>query len=182
MRNRPYILKISFMLLCCLAFGVSTSYAQYGGGYGGGYGGYGGGGYGRGGYGGYGSQFGGQDFGNGKPKPPPDPDEVAKEETKIMVKKLKLNEEQEILISSLNEDYAYQRKDLYDLIKKDFGNTRPTPEQIDNAKEKMAALEARKDKELEKLLTPEQFKTYQEMKAKMLKQSGGGKDPKTKNQ
>jgi hypothetical protein len=69
---------------------------------------------------------------------------------------------------------------LFELIKKDFGNTRPTPEQIDKAKEKIEALEARKDKELEKLLTAEQFKTYQEMKAKVLKQNGGGKDQKKK--
>jgi hypothetical protein len=179
MKNKHFIIKASFLLLCCLTLTVSITFAQYGG-YGGGYG---GGGYGRGGYGGGGyggSQFGGQDFGNGKPKPPPDPDEVAQEETKVMVKKLKLNEEQEILISSLNEDYAYQRKDLFELIKKDFGNTRPTPEQIDKAKEKIEALEARKDKELEKLLTAEQFKTYQEMKAKVLKQNGGGKDQKKK--
>lgn len=173
MKNIQYI-RITFLFIACFILTVSASYAQYGGGYGGG-------GYGRGGYGGgYGNQFGGQDFGNGKPKPPPDPDEVAQEETKVMVKKLKLTDEQEIVISSLNEDYAYQRKDLYELIKKDFGNTRPTPEQIDNAKEKMAALEARKDKELEKILTPEQLKTYQEMKAKILKQNGGGKEPKKK--
>lgn len=92
-----------------------------------------------------------------------------------MVKKLKLNEEQEIVISSLNEDYAYQRKDLYELIKKEFGSSQPTPAQIDNAKEKMAALEAKKEKELEKILTPEQFKTYQEMKEKSQKKGKGGK-------
>jgi Spy/CpxP family protein refolding chaperone len=177
MKNIEYISKATFLLIICFVLTISASYAQYGG-YGGGYG---GGGYGRGGYGGgYGNQFGGQDFGNGKPKPPPDPDEVAMEETKMMVKKLKLTDEQEIVISSLNEDYAYQRKDLYELIKKDFGNTRPTPEQIDNAKEKMAALEERKDKELAKILTPEQLKVYQEMKAKILKQNGGGKEPKKK--
>ena len=170
--------KVIFLLIACFALTISAGYAQYGG-YGGGYG---GGGYGRGGYGGGygGSQFGGQDFGNGKPKPPPDPDEVALEETKMMVKKLKLTDEQEIVISSLNEDYAYQRKDLYELIKKDFGNTRPTTEQIDNAKEKMAALDARKDKELEKILTPEQLKIYLDMKAKIQKQNGGGKEPKKK--
>ncbi len=178
MKKSQSLNRVSFLLLCCLVLTISTSFAQYGGGYGGGGygGGYGGGGYGRGGYGGgY-----GQDFGNGKPKPPPDPDEVAKEETKVMVKKLKLNEEQEIIISSLNEDYAYQRKDLYELIKKDFGNTRPTPEQIDTAKAKMEALEEKKDKELEKILTPEQVKVYQEMKAKILKQNGGGKAPQKK--
>ena len=165
--------KVSFLLIACFVLTISTGYAQYGG-YGGGYG---GGGYGRG--GGYGNQFGGPDF-SSKPKPPPDPDEVAQEETKIMVKKLKLTDEQEIVISSLNEDYAYQRKDLYELIKKDFGNTRPTTEQIDNAKEKMAALDARKDKELEKILTSEQLKIYLDMKAKILKQNGGAKDQKKK--
>ncbi len=165
----------SSTLFLLLFFFVSATYAQYGGS------GYGGGGYGRGRGGNqFGNQFGGQDFGNGKPKPPPDPDEVAKEETKIMVKKLKLNDEQEILISSLNEDYAYQRKDLYDLIKKDFGSTRPTPQQIDNAKEKMTALDARKDKELEKILTPEQLATYQEIKAKSMEKKGGGKNKQEK--
>ena len=179
MKKNQYIrtsfrIRISFLFICCLVLTISASYAQYGGGYGGG-------GYGRGGYGGgYGNQFGGQDMGNNKPKPPPDPDEVAKEETKVMVKKLKLTDEQEIVISSLNEDYAYQRKDLFELIKKDFGNTRPTPEQIDNAKAKMAALEARKDKELAKILNEAQLKIYEDMKAKILKQNGGGKEEKKK--
>ncbi len=168
-------LKINSYLLLfgCLFFAALQANAQY---YGGGYGGYGGYGGGYGGYGrGYNSAFNNPSFDNGKPKPPPDPDEVAKEETRIMVKKLKLNEEQEIVISSLNEDYAYQRKDLYELIKKEFGSSQPTPAQIDNAKEKMAALEAKKEKELEKILTPEQFKTYQEMKEKSQKKGKGGK-------
>ncbi|GGD83478.1 hypothetical protein GCM10011514_54430 [Emticicia aquatilis] len=170
MKQNQGIFRTSTLFVCCLIFTISTSYAQY---YGGGYGGYGGGygGYGR----GYNSAFNNPSFDNGKPKPPPDPDEVAKEETRIMVKKLKLNEEQEIIISSLNEDYAYQRKDLYELIKKEFGSSQPTPAQIDNAKEKMAALEAKKDKELEKILTPEQFKTYQEMKEKNQKAGKGNK-------
>jgi len=154
--SKKIVLSTIFVLGCIL-----SSYAQYyGGGYGGGYGGYG-----R----GYNSAFNNPTFDNGKPKPPPDPDEVAKEETRIMVKKFKLDEEQEILVSSLNEDYAYQRKDLYELIKKEFGSTQPTPAQIANAKEKMEALEAKKDKELEKIFTPEQFKAYQEVKAKAMK-------------
>lgn len=154
--SKKIVLSTIFVLGCIL-----SSYAQYyGGGYGGGYGGYG-----R----GYNSAFNNPTFDNGKPKPPPDPDEVAKEETRVMVKKLKLNEEQEILVSSLNEDYAYQRKDLYELIKKEFGSNQPTPAQIANAKEKMEALETKKDKELEKIFTPEQFKTYQDMKNKAKK-------------
>ena len=157
--------KIALMVLGCLAFTISTSYAQYGGYgvYGGGYGG----GYGARGYGrGYGNQF--QHMDNGKPKPPPDPDEVAEQETKLMVKKLKLTEDQEIVIASLNEDYAYQRKDLYDAIKREFAFTteQAKPDQIAKAKERVAALDAKKDKELEKILTPEQMKTYQEMKEK----------------
>lgn len=86
-----------------------------------------------------------------------------------MVKKMKLDEEQEILVSSLNEDYAYQRKDLYELIKKEFGSNQPTPAQISIAKERMEALETKKDKELEKIFTPEQFKTYQDLKNKAKK-------------
>lgn len=167
MKQNQGIIRTSTLFLCYLIFTISTANAQFGGGYGG-YGGYGGGGYG--GYGrGYNSAFNNPSFDNGKPKPPPDPDEVAKEETRIMVKKMKLDEEQEILVSSLNEDYAYQRKDLYELIKKEFGNTQPTPAQIANAKEKMEALEIKKDKELEKIFTPEQFKTYQDMKNKAKK-------------
>lgn len=153
--SKNIVLSTIFVLGC-----IMSGYAQY---YGGGYGG--GGGYGR----GYNSAFNNPSFDNGKPKPPPDPDEVAKEETRIMVKKLKLDEEQEILVSSLNEDYAYQRKDLYELIKKEFGSSQPTPAQIANAKEKMEALETKKDKELEKIFTPEQFKTYQDMKNKAKK-------------
>ncbi|CAH0994661.1 hypothetical protein EMA8858_00773 [Emticicia aquatica] len=177
MKQNQNLAQTTFLFLCFLIGTISTSFAQYGG-YGGGYGGYGGygSGYGR----GYGNQFNNPSFDNGKPKPPPDPDEVAKEETRIMVKKLKLNEEQEIIISSLNEDYAYQRKDLYELIKKDFGNSQPTPAQIDNAKEKMAALETKKDKELQKILTEEQFETYQEMKAKNQKGAKGGKGKEVK--
>ena len=167
MKQNQGIIRTSTLFLCYLIFTISTANAQFGGGYGG-YGGYGGGGYG--GYGrGYNSAFNNPSFDNGKPKPPPDPDEVAKEETRIMVKKMKLDEEQEILVSSLNEDYAYQRKDLYELIKKEFGNTQPTPAQIANAKEKMEALEIKKDKELEKIFTREQFKTYQDMKNKAKK-------------
>ena len=144
MKQNQGIIRTSTLFLCYLIFTISTANAQFGGGYGG-YGGYGGGGYG--GYGrGYNSAFNNPSFDNGKPKPPPDPDEVAKEETRIMVKKMKLDEEQEILVSSLNEDYAYQRKDLYELIKKEFGNTQPTPAQIANAKEKMEALEIKKTK------------------------------------
>ena len=173
MKPNQYKIKAAFVVLCCLVFSINSSFAQYGG-----YGGYGGG-YGRGGYGGYGgSQFGNQGFDNGKPKPPPDPDEVAKEETKVMVKKLKLDEEQEIIISSLNEDYAYQRKDLYERIKKDFGISKPTPAQIEEAKGQMKDLETRKEKELEKILTTEQFKAYMALKAKAEKQNGGGKGKK----
>ncbi|MDZ7935279.1 MAG: hypothetical protein U5M51_10000 [Emticicia sp.] len=153
--SKNIILSTIFILSCT----VST-YAQYGGGFGNGYGGYGG----RG-----NNSMMNSGFDNGKPKPPPDPDEVAKEETRMMVKKFKLDEEQEILISSLNEDYAYQRKDLYERIKKDFGLTQPTPAQITEARGKMEALEAKKDKELEKIFTPEQFKNYQKVKAKAQK-------------
>lgn len=160
---KNFKINICLLFLGCLFGAATQANAQY----------YGGGGYGGGGYGGYGrgynSSFNNPSFDNGKPKPPPDPDEVAKEETRIMVKKLKLDEEQEILISSLNEDYAYQRKDLYELIKKEFGSSQPTPAQIANAREKMEALEAKKDKELEKIFTPEQLKTYQDMKNKAKK-------------
>ena len=113
----------------------------------------------------------GSEFDNPKPKAPLDPDEVAKEETKWMVKKLKLSEEQEVLVSSLNEDYAYQRKDLYERIKKDFGLTKPTPQQIIDAKAKMAALDERQNKELEKILTPEQYKIYIDKKEDVKKKT-----------
>jgi hypothetical protein len=148
------ILKFGLSLICFFFLSVLYTHAQYYPGYGRGYGS---------GYGGGLNRY-GSDFDNPKPKGPLDPDELAKEETKWMVKKLKLTDEQEILVSSLNEDYAYQRKDLYDRIKKDFGTERPTPQQITDAKAKMAALEEKQNKELEKILTPEQFKQYLEKK------------------
>lgn len=152
--SKNIVLSAVFILSC-----VISGYAQFGGG------GFGGGGYNR----GYNNSFNNPSFDSGKPKAPLDPDEVAKEETRFMVKKFKLDEEQEILVSSLNEDYAYQRKDLYDRIKKDFGLTQPTPAQVTEAKAKMEALETKKDKELEKIFTPEQFKSYQNVKAKAQK-------------
>ena len=147
--------KFGLSLICFFFLSVLYAQAQYSPGYGRGYGG--------GGYGGGLNRY-GSEFDNPKPKAPLDPDELAKEETKWMVKKLKLTDEQEILVSSLNEDYAYQRKDLYDRIKKDFGETRPTPQQITDAKAKLAALEERQVKELEKILTPEQYKIFIEKK------------------
>ncbi|GAB3523071.1 hypothetical protein [Emticicia fontis] len=155
MLNSKKILTFALSLICFFLLSILYTQAQYYPGYGRGYG------------GGYGSGMNryGSDFGNPKPKGPLDPDEVAKEETKWMVKKLKLTDEQEILVSSLNEDYAYQRKDMYDRIKKDFGTERPTPQQISDAKDKMAALEEKQNKELEKILTPEQFKIYTDKKA-----------------
>ncbi|MBA4852467.1 hypothetical protein [Emticicia sp. BO119] len=154
MLNAQKTLKFTLSLICFLCLSVLYAQAQYYPGYGRGYGGGLGGGLNR-----YGSEF-----DNPKPKGPLDPDELAKEETRWMVKKLKLTDEQEILVSSLNEDYAYQRKDLYDRIKKDFGAERPTPQQINDAKAKMAALEEKQNKELEKIFTPEQFKIYSDKK------------------
>ena len=162
MLNAQKILKSALGLICFFFLSVLYTQAQYYPGYGGGYG--------RGGYGGGLSRY-GSEFDNPKPKGPLDPDELAKEETKWMVKKLKLTDEQEILVSSLNEDYAYQRKDLFDRIKKEFGTERPTPQQISDAKEKMAALEEKQNKELEKILTPEQFKIYTDKKADAKKKS-----------
>lgn len=160
MLNAKKILKFALSLVFFLLVSIIHTQAQYYPGYG------------RGGYGGYGgmNRY-GSDFDNPKPKAPLDPDEVAKEETKWMVKKLKLTDEQEILVSSLNEDYAYQRKDLYDRIKKEFGETRPTPQQISDAKDKMAALDNKQNKELEKILNPEQFKTYMKKKEDAKKKS-----------
>ncbi len=161
------VYKISFgvFFLAFLAINQSafSQYMNPYGGYGGGYGGYGYGGYGR----GY-NQFGGADF-DRKPKGPLDPDEVAKEETKAMVKKLKLDEEQELVIGSLNEDYAYQKKALFERFKKEFEVSKPTPAQIEEAKAKMNALEDKKDAELEKILNENQFKTYKAWKEKMKK-------------
>lgn len=154
MLNAQKTMKFGLNLLCFFILSVLYTQAQYSPGYGRGYGG---------GYGGGLSRY-GNEFDNAKPKAPLDPDELAKEETKWMVKKLKLTDEQEILVASLNEDYAYQRKDLYERIKKDFGETRPTPQQITDAKAKMAALEERQNKELEKIFTPEQYKLYLDKK------------------
>ncbi|RYU96471.1 hypothetical protein [Emticicia agri] len=152
MLNAQKILKCTLGFLCFFLLSVSYTQAQYYPGYGRG-----------GGFGGGLNRY-GSEFDNVKPKGPLDPDELAKEETKWMVKKLKLTDEQEILVSSLNEDYAYQRKDLYDRIKKDFGLERPTPQQISDAKAKMTDLDEKQNKELEKILTPEQYKIYIEKK------------------
>ena len=150
MLSAQKILKCALSLICFFFLSILYTNAQYYPGYGRGYGG--------------GMNRYGSDFDSPKPKGPLDPDELAKEETRWMVKKLKLTDEQEILVSSLNEDYAYQRKDLYDRIKKDFGIERPTPQQINDAKAKMAALDEKQNKELEKILNPEQFKAYLEKK------------------
>jgi hypothetical protein len=152
MLNAQKTLKFCLSLICFLTLSVLYVQAQYYPGYGRGSG-----------LGGGLNRY-GSEFDSPKPKAPLDPDELAREETKWMVKKLKLTDEQEILVSSLNEDYAYQRKDLYDRIKKDFGETRPTPQQISDAKAKMAALDEKQTKELEKIFTPEQYKLYIEKK------------------
>lgn len=149
--------KTHFLFIGILFFAIIQANAQY---YGGGYGGYGG--YGR----GYSNVFNNSGFDNGKPKPPPDPDEVAKEETRVMVKKLKLSKDQEAVIASMNEDYAYQRQSVYENFKREIGNSQPTPDQLEKANEKMLAISAKKDKELEKILSADQYKTYQDMKPK----------------
>ncbi|PLK45350.1 hypothetical protein C0V77_04180 [Emticicia sp. TH156] len=159
MSGASKLLNIALFLVGSLLFSASYAEAQYYPGYGR-----------NSGYGGGFSRF-GNDFDNPKPKAPLDPDEVAKEETKWMVKKLKLTEEQEVLVSSLNEDYAYQRKDMYERIKKDFGQTKPTPQQIIDAKAKMAALDEKQNKELEKILTPDQYKAYIDKKEDVKKKS-----------
>ena len=159
MLSAQKILKFALSLICFFFLSILYTNAQYYPGYGRGAG-----------LGGGLNRY-GSEFDNPKPKGPLDPDELAKEETRWMVKKLKLNDEQEILVSSLNEDYAYQRKDLYERIKKDFGAERPTPQQINDAKAKMAALEEKQNKELEKILTPEQYKTYMEKKEDARKKS-----------
>lgn len=78
MLNAKKILKFALSLVFFLLVSIIHTQAQYYPGYG------------RGGYGGYGgmNRY-GSDFDNPKPKAPLDPDEVAKEETKWMVKKLK---------------------------------------------------------------------------------------------
>lgn len=157
MRIAPKTLKFSLSFFSLFLLSIVFVHAQYYPGYSRGMGG---------GLNRYGSEF-----DNPKPKAPLDPDEVAKEETKWMVKKLKLSEEQEVLVASLNEDYAYQRKDMYERFKKDFGMTKPTPQQIIDAKAKMAALDERQNKELEKILTPEQYKVYIDKKEDVKKKS-----------
>ncbi len=161
MKMMKSVYKIGFVVLLFVSMShvADAQYMNPYGGYGGGYGS----GYGR----GY-NQFGAADF-DRKPKGPLDPDEVAKEETKAMVKKLKLDEEQELIIGSLNEDYAYQKKAMFERFKKEFEISKPTPAQIEEAKSKMNALEEKKDAELEKILNENQFKTYKAWKAKMQK-------------
>jgi hypothetical protein len=123
------------------------------------------------------AQFGGGGFGGGRgglgggipqtpppAKKPPTPDEMADEETKWMNKKLKLNEDQLLSVETLNLDYALRMSDYRDAFMAAHANTRPTPQEIQKARETMDKWQTEKETKLKAILTPEQWEIYEKKK------------------
>lgn len=137
----------------------NSLFAQYGGGYGGG-------GYGGGGYGGYGRGGGlSQNIPQQEQKfSPPDPEKVADEETKWMVKNLKVTDDQLPHIEDLNLKYASMRSDLYALL-----GEKPDQSKMAMIAPKITKLYEDKEKELKAMITPEQWERYQKELAKKKK-------------
>ncbi|TAF93665.1 MAG: hypothetical protein EAZ32_12345 [Cytophagia bacterium] len=124
--------------------------------------------FGGGGFGGRGQ--GGFGGGNGipqtptTPKKPPTADEMADEETKWMNKKLKLTEDQLLSVETLNLDYALRMGDYRDAFMLAHATARPTPQEVQKARETMEKWQVEKETKLQVLLTPEQWEIYQKKK------------------
>lgn len=141
-----------FLFFFCLSLFMTThkSQAQYGGGYGaGGYG------YGR----GYGRSA-IPDAGANAPRKEEsfDPEKMAEEETRWMLKKLKLTEEQIPKIETANINYAFKRMDFHEEVKK----IQPpfTEEMRVKVREKAIAIRDERDKAIKAILTDEQYQIY----------------------
>lgn len=150
-------MKISFTqfsLVAALLISFPTL-AQYGGyGYGNGYG------YGRGGLGGF-SQT------PQTPRKPPTVDQIADDQTKWMIKKLKLNEEQSLSVEMLNIDHAFKLNDYQEAYMKTYATTRPTQQEIETIRTTAAKWNTEKEAKLQAILTPEQWDIYQKKKKSM---------------
>ncbi len=139
-----------FLFFFCLSLFVTThkSQAQYGGGYGAG-------GYGR----GYGRSA-IPDAGANAPRKEEsfDPEKMAEEETRWMLKKLKLTEEQIPKIETANINYAFKRMDFHEEVKK----IQPpfTEEMRVKVREKAIAIRDERDKANKAILTDEQYQVY----------------------
>lgn len=139
---------ILFIALCCfILFNINESQAQYGG--------YGYGGYGRGGMG----RSSIPQAGEGAPrKTDLDPEKMANENTRWMIKKLKLTEEQIPKVENANINFAFKRLDFSEEMKKIVP---PITEEIRaKLRAKALTIKEERDKEMKAILTEEQFQIY----------------------
>lgn len=142
---------IQFGLVIALLMSVQA-FAQYGYGYGNGYG--------RGGLGSF-SQT------PQTPRKPPTVDQIADDQTKWMIKKLKLNEEQSLSVEILNIDHAFKLNDYQEAYMKTYATTRPTQQEIETIRTTAAKWNTEKEAKLQAILTPEQWDIYQKKKKGM---------------
>ena len=129
--------------------------------------------YGYGGGGGYGRGY-GRGYGSGSynqmpqtPRKPLTSDQIAEEQTKWMVKRLKLNEDQSISAEMLNLDFALRLSDYQEAFMKTHANTRPSPQEIQEIRATVDKWQAEKETKLQAILTPEQWDIYQKKKKSM---------------
>lgn len=143
-------MNMKLFFLVALLFVSFSSMAQYG--YGG---------YGRGGYGGRLPQT---------PNPPPKAltsDKMAEDQTKWMKKKLKLNEDQEISVETVNLDYCLRMMDYQEAFMKTHANTRPTQQELQDIRKLVDTWWTEREAKYQKILTPEQWALYLEKKKSM---------------
>ena len=148
---KKLILIGAFFLLALLGANQQAEAQYYGGG----------GGFGRGGIGNGFPQAGQSD--NRRRDNTLDPEEIAKEDTRWMTKKLKLTEEQIPKVEDINIKYAFQRFDIFEELKKatNNGTTAPPDDVRTKLREKMRKMKDDKDNDMKAVLTPEQFEEYQ---------------------
>lgn len=142
---------LAFLFALCFSIflHINESNAQYGQGYG--QGGYGGGGLGR-------NRI--PQAGEGMQRKPEslDPEKMANDDTRWMIKKLKLTEDQIPKVENANINFAFKRLDFSEEVKKIVP---PITEEV-RAKIRTKALGIKedRDKELKAILTEEQYQIY----------------------
>jgi hypothetical protein len=165
--------KFLITTICTLFVGFASK-AQFGGG---------GGGFGGGGYG-YGQQ---RMPGAANNFPPPkqknpndfDPEVFSTNQTKVMKKKLELDDEQEIKVDGINIKYAFKIFDLFEGFKKITAglkpDERPSQEKIDEIRSKrdsikteITKMDEERNTELQKVLKPEQWEKYSKKKRTLM--------------
>ena len=174
MRNPQTLLVIFFSLMT-----TSVCFAQFGGGGMGG-GGMGGGGMGR-------QQMGGgmdqQQQANFKPSVPNIAGDLANRETKWLKEKLNLTKEQGKTVKNLNNEYGkLQQEAIKEIVNLNGGaGARPTEAQgkaqTEQMRDAMMMYNEQKEEELKKILTREQWATYQTGKDQMQREVGGIRPP-----